>query len=81
MQCQKTLNDFSIPWKFINFAVINQFVMNRLLFILCLLFSLNSLAQVPTDSVIVSAEQLMERNNRMCGLKFTDAGLVSKQDP
>lgn len=55
--------------------------MKNLLFIICMLFTLNSLAQVPADSISVSAEQLMERNNRMCGLKFTDAGLVSEQDP
>ena len=55
--------------------------MKNFLFVFCMLFAITSIAQVPSDSTNVSAEQIMERNNLMCGLRFTDAGLVSKQDP
>lgn len=56
-------------------------MVRKLLLLISLAFALTSMAQVPTDSISQTEEQRVATVNKNCKLKFTDAGLVSEQNP
>ena len=53
----------------------------KILLLISLAFALTCMAQVSTDSIAQSEEQRVATVNKNCKLKFTDAGLVSEQNP
>lgn len=53
----------------------------KILLLLSLAFALSCIAQVPTDSIAQLEEQRVAAVNKNCKLNFTDAGLVSEQNP